>query len=206
MPAISGFFLPADILRIFPQKFDLICRVSGVPQAISQEFSRSSFAVDQLDLNSGLGVSDERLLVPIFLRVSFPRDCIESFVALVTEDESDVIIIDLGINEKRSFKINVGKRIVSNRHSRIAVKRLHHLSTFVVNPPARIFLIVADRIESHFLEGSEISREDFVVVRTNIDEILNTVAIEIFFTSIADSVVVFVELIAILWKKNYENI
>jgi hypothetical protein len=198
MPAISSLLFPSNILRVLPQQLYLICGVASVPQRISHELARSSFAVDKFDLNSRLSVCDEGLLVPVLLSVSFPSDSVEALVALVTENESYVVVVNLCVHKQGSLEINVGERIVSDRHSWIAVENLHHLSAFVVDDPAGVLLVVTDRIESDPLEGSEVGCDDFVVVRTNVDVVVGAIAIKIFFTGVSDSVVVVVTLIAVL--------
>lgn len=197
-PTISGSFLPADVLRILPQQFDLIGCVTGVPQAVSQVLPGTGVAVDQLDLNARLGGRHEGLLVPVHLSVAFPGDRVESTIALVAEHESNVVIVDFLINEKCSLIVDISERIVSDRQSRIGIERLHHLSALVVDDPLRIFLVVADRIKSNPLESPEVGRNDFVVEWTGVVFIINTVAIEIFLTNIANSVSVPIELILVL--------
>lgn len=198
MPAIGCLLLPTDVLRVFPQQLHLIGRVSGVPQAVSQELAWSGFAVDELNLNAGFSISWERMFVPVLLRVAFPSHSVESAVALIAENEADIIVVHFSVNEQSSFKVNVRERIVANRETRIRIESLHHLSTFVVNKPTRIFLVVADWIKSNSLEGSEVGRNDLVVVRTNIVEIHDHIAIEIIVTGVSNAVVVGVQLIDIL--------
>lgn len=38
-PAVRSLVLPADIASIFPEEFDLVTRVAGVPQGIPQVFT-----------------------------------------------------------------------------------------------------------------------------------------------------------------------
>jgi hypothetical protein len=172
-----------------------------VPQSISQVLTRTSLAVDEFDLNSRFGVGRERFFVPIVLSVSFPGDSVESFVALVAENEPDVVVINLRVDKQSSLEVNVRERVVTNRHSRIAVEQLHHLSAFVVDDPSWILLIVTDWIKSDALEGSEVGRDDFVVVWADIVVVVNFVVVKVVFTDITDSIVVFVSLITILRMK-----
>lgn len=47
-PAIRRLVLPADIASIFPQEFDLVTRVAGVPQGVPQVFTWTRVRLDSL--------------------------------------------------------------------------------------------------------------------------------------------------------------
>jgi len=190
VPAISGLWLPADILRVHPQQLHLIGRVSGMPQTVAQHFAWSCSAVDQLDLNSRLCVGNERLLVPIFLSVTLPHYRIEAMIALITEDESNVVIIILGINEESSFQVNAIERIVANCQSRIGILGLNNFCAFVEDNPLGIELTDASGIQRNQLKSAEVGIEDSFVVRTSIIAIFMSVTIFIRFAIITDIVFV----------------
>lgn len=77
-------------------------------------------------------------------------------IALVAENEADIIVVDLGVNEKCSLEVDAAKCIVANGQTRITILRLHNFSTFVVDQPLRVDLGVADRVQCYRLICSEI--------------------------------------------------
>lgn len=50
-PSIRCLVLPADVASIFPQEFDLLARVAGVPQGVPQVFTWTRVRLDSLFVN-----------------------------------------------------------------------------------------------------------------------------------------------------------
>lgn len=47
-PTVRSLVLPADIASIFPEEFDLVTRVAGVPQGVPQVFTWTCVGLDRL--------------------------------------------------------------------------------------------------------------------------------------------------------------
>lgn len=84
-----------------------------VPQRIPQHLSRSSFRMHGLDLYSRFGDRSERSRLPVRLSAFFPHDGVELVIVLVTEHEAHVVVINVGVHEKRAFEVYTAKRIVT---------------------------------------------------------------------------------------------
>lgn len=50
-PAVRSLVLPADIASIFPEEFDLVTRVAGVPQGVPEVFTWTCVRLDSLFRN-----------------------------------------------------------------------------------------------------------------------------------------------------------
>lgn len=114
VPAISDPVIPTNVVRIFPQQFSLVCCAAGVPQAVPQELSRSSIAVNKFDLDSCFCVGQERFLAPVIFSLSFPGNGIEPAVTLETEHKANEVVVDPDVNIECAFEVNVCKAIVAH--------------------------------------------------------------------------------------------
>lgn len=47
-PAVRGLVLPSHIASVFPEEFDLVTSVTGVPQGVPQVLPRTSVGLDSL--------------------------------------------------------------------------------------------------------------------------------------------------------------
>lgn len=66
-----------------------------------------------LDLYTGLGHGPKRTRLPVRLCAFLPHDRVEFVVVLITEHEAHVIVIDVGVHEKRPLEIDAAERIVT---------------------------------------------------------------------------------------------
>ena len=137
------------------------------------------------------------------------------------ENESDVIVVDLGVDEEGALEIDAAEAMESDSQSGIAVHRLHNFGALVVNHPVGIDLRIAFRIQHHrlvcpvhscdFMHGvkrvigtfqlsnqPEIGGVDFRVVGTIVEEVADVVAVVIILAGVADTVVVRVALVGIV--------
>ena len=69
------------------------------------------------------------MYLPICLGVLLPHDVVELVVVLVAEDESHVVVIDLGVHEEGALEVDPAEPVEPDRQPRVRVHRLYDLST-----------------------------------------------------------------------------
>lgn len=118
----------------------LIFSIAGVPQRVSHHLSGTGVGFDQFQLNTGLGNGSEGCGLPVGLRVLLPHDCVEMGIVLVTENETDIVVVDFGVDEESAFEIDATESMETDGQTGIAVHRLDNFGSFIVNDPIGIDL------------------------------------------------------------------
>ena len=72
-------------------------------------------------------------------------------VVLIGEDESHIVVVDLGVNEEGSLKVDPTEAMEAHDQAGVGVHRLDNLGTLVVDHPVGINLRVAMGIQNHGL-------------------------------------------------------
>ncbi len=67
--------------------------------------------------------------LPVCLCILLPHDSIELIIVLVTEDESDIIVINLCIDKESSLEVDAAKPVEAHGQTRIRVHGLYNLSS-----------------------------------------------------------------------------
>ena len=65
------------------------------------------------DLYSRFRYSSERCRLPVCLRAFFPHHCIKLVIVLVTEHKAYVVVINVGVHEECTFKVDATERVVT---------------------------------------------------------------------------------------------
>lgn len=114
------------------------------------------------------------------------------------KDESDVVVVNLRVDEEGALKVYTSEAVEANGQARIAVHSLDDLSTFVVDDPVGIDLGVSLRIQDDRLVGTEIGGVDLGVVGAVVQEVWDFVIVKIVLTGIAHAITIRVLLIRIV--------
>ena len=67
--------------------------------------------------------------LPVCLCILLPHDSIELIIVLVTEDESDIIVINLCIDKESSLEVDAAKPVEAHGQTRVRVHGLYNLSS-----------------------------------------------------------------------------
>lgn len=119
-------------------------------------------------------------------------------IILITEYESNIVIVNLSVNKESSLKIDSTERVIANSKAGIGIRRLNNFGAFVVDNPIRINLRFSFGIQDDSLIRSEVSREDSRVVGAVVKMIWNRIGIVILFADVTDSIIIGIILIGII--------
>lgn len=129
MSYISTYLLfPGTLVAILRY---LSSGVSTVPQGTHQCLTRSRVGPDQLYLDARL--SFQAIVVPIFLCGLLPGNKNKAPIALVVEDDPNIVVVLCRVHVQSSRILVARERVITDQQSRVRVQALINFSALRVS-------------------------------------------------------------------------